>query len=338
MKKSLITLAALPALTFAACEKRPVSIAPERLPVDVYVAGYAQNGAASQTIAEYCKNDSFIHLTDGTRAAYAEGITVSGHDVYVAGTEMNAGHTFIAKYWKNGSPVVLGIAETSSSAYAIALSGGDVYVAGVQEQPAGIPNPVYWKNGVLHRLQTNMSGGAIANSLALSGSDLYIGGWASNGQHNVALYWKNGNPVILSDGSSNAGVMSIAIYNGDVYACGFVSIGNTSAAVYWKNGQITALDGTTANGITLVNGNVYLAGQNIADARYWKNDTGYPLDGTIVVGVASAGNDIYFAGDESNGQQSVAKYWKNGVPVVLTQGTNTDVVTAMCLHSDSEAL
>ena len=32
-------------------------------------------------------------------------------------------------------------------------------------------------------------------------------------------------------------------------------------------------------------------------------------------------SDVYVAGDEFNGSHTVAKYWKNGVPVLLTDGS-----------------
>ena len=85
----------------------------------------------------------------------------------------------------------------------------------------------------------------------VAGSDVYVGGSTWNGYHNIAAYWKNGQIVTLTDGTTDAAITGLAIDGNDVYASGFHSV-NTApqnsgdpihgyAPVYWKNGVETKL-------------------------------------------------------------------------------------------------
>ena len=84
-----------------------------------------------------------------------------------------------------------------------------------------------------------------------------------------------------------------------------------------------------------ITGNIYNEPQKYI-AKYWKNANAINLtdgtNGAQVWSVAVSGNDAYVAGMEWNGKsyqdasgntykKSVAKYWKNSIPVILTDGT-----------------
>ncbi|MEO7393576.1 MAG: hypothetical protein ABIU11_01460 [Chitinophagaceae bacterium] len=324
---------------FVSCKKEFSHEVASPEEVDVYVAGYEYNG--SGYVAKYWKNSSPVTLGDGD----ANSITVSGNDVYVCGDGVGG-----ATYWKNGSPVTLGDGDANS----IAVSGNDVYVAG------GIgPHAVYWKNGNLKYLPENtrpvqstdnypiVSTVSVANSIFISGSDIYIAGgeeitklispYPSLGYiYGIsALYWKNGNAVYLILGSyynSKADeAYSIFVSGQDVYACGALS------AQYWKNGNPVILGGT-AKSICVSEGNVYVTGTQPDGepfqtyngtryrtvAKYWKNGSPVNLsDGTknaYATSIAVSGNDVYVAGYEEKTAgiyNYVAKYWKNGSPIIL---------------------
>jgi hypothetical protein len=183
---------------------------------DVYVAGYEyetlQTGPdsySSEPVAEYWKNGVPVQLTDGTQAATAFSIFISGSDVYVAGFNCTA---FVpdcseAAYWKNGTLTTLSTAM-DSTANSVVVSGSDVYVSG-DTGSVSVGNPLiaeYWENGAPTQLAESTAG-VTANQIAVSGTDVYVVG-ASGG---VAEYWKNGTPVTLTDGTYFATAFAVAV-------------------------------------------------------------------------------------------------------------------------------
>jgi hypothetical protein len=126
--------------------------------------------------------------------------------------------------------------------------------------------------------------------------NIYVAGREINSSgKNVAMYWRNDTVVKLTDGSRDAVARSIFVSGNDVYVAGYqdkpASVLNI--ATYWKNGVAYPL--------------------NVAG-------TGGPFD--VANSIFVSGNDVYAAGLErgTNGND-VAKYWKNGTPVSLTDGT-----------------
>ena len=203
-------------------------------------------------------------------------LTVLNNDVYI----VEIGNP--ATYLKNGKPVgTLAGSTWADAATSASISGNDVYVAGTLYSINSIAK--YWKNGNPVNL-TDGSKDAVATSIAVSGTDVYVAGYEFNGSFNVAKYWKNGNPVNLTDGTKDAFATSIAVSGTDVYVAGTewnADVNRSPIAKYWKNG----------NPVNLTNIS------NWAEAR----------------SIAVSGNDVYVAGFEDG----VAKYWKNGIPVIL---------------------
>ncbi len=202
---------------------------------DVYVAGWEWDYTHIGAVAKYWKNGQEVPLTDGNTEAYAYSIVVAGADIYVAGEEggvakywknglavsLSAGvarsmvvvgsdiyvagyENGLAKYWKNGQAVSL----TPGTATSIAVADNDVYVAGYTYIGQGNSVAKYWKNGQEVRL-TNGSE-ALAGTIAIFGSDVYIAGTEKIGFTYTAKYWKNGQPVQLATG---AGASSIVVVN-----------------------------------------------------------------------------------------------------------------------------
>jgi hypothetical protein len=184
--------------------------------------------------------------------------------------------------------------------------------------------------------------GALATSIFVSGPDVYVSGWVAKTsqldpthfvQSEIASYWKNGVLTELADELHTSMANSIFVSHGDIYVAGFACHDNEpscAVAGYWKNGALVQVANGSSAGISSIfvsGADVYLAGnQSDEFAEAWKNTESVPLTGNTVRSganqvVVSAG-DVYIAGAIENNAQAVATYWKNGIPVSVTDGTH----------------
>ena len=83
---------------------------------------------------------------------------------------------------------------------------------------------------------------AIANSVFVSGSDVYVAGHYGN----YAKVWKNGIATDLSDGTELAEARSVFVSGSDVYVAGNIF----KQGILWKNGVPTNLLYEGAEGAT----------------------------------------------------------------------------------------
>lgn len=142
----------------------------------------------------------------------------------------------------------------------------------------------------------NNGGGGNTNPPPPTAKIVYVAGMEINsGGKNVAMYWKNDTAVKLTDGSRDAVARSVFVSGNDVYVSGYQD----------KAGSVLNI------------------------ATYWKNGVAYSLSITGTGGTFDAANSIFVSGDDvyaagferaANGND-VAKYWKNGTPVNLTDGS-----------------
>jgi hypothetical protein len=282
--------------------------------------------------------------------------TSSQVDVYVAGYEGDHYDGGVAKYWKNGQAISIPLTDGSTSAVAssIAVVGSDVYVAGYDSWDFGTYNRAkYWKNGIPVNL-TIAGTDAAAWSIAVVGGDVYVAG-GEGINISVAKYWKNGQAVPLNDWrTSSARATSIAVVGSDVYVAGFeltsFNSGGMGVAKYWKNGQAVPLTSgsslTFANSIVVVGSDVYVAGgaaegPELTDgygnvyrnliAKYWKN--GQVVSLTDGTNHAKASSIAIVSNDVyvAGYEGSSAKYWKNGQAISLTDGTNAAVANSIAV-------
>lgn len=154
--------------------------------------------------------------------------------------------------------------------------------------------------------------------------DIYVAGASYNGKtsKHTAVYWKNGQPIPLTDGQSDAEATSIVVIGDDVYTSGIVD----GQAVYWKNEhqiQLSNKPGAWARvySIAVVANNVYVAGYERDTRRtlddiaiYWKNGVPELLPGSnrsTAKSIAVVNNDVYVIGSENY----KTAYWKNGQKV-----------------------
>ena len=311
MKKNYFLILLLS--VFLSCKKETPQ-SPDTTPavpaeVDVYVSGYQSDDDASYydvAYPTYWKNGSSVVLDSNYYYAgeNALSIAVAGNNVYAAGYGIGTDFGFrifsYRTFWKNGNPVDLFGNSLTGDIYKfsyLTVSNGNVYVVAW----GSADNATYFKNGSPIVLSYG-SEGSEASSIAVSGNDVYVAGISFNrnyyygGYNRMARYWKNGNPVKLTDGTKDAHTTSIAVSGNDVYVAG----SEDSVAKYWKNGKpVNLTDGSTevdANSIAASGNDVYVAGTQ------W--------DGNIIT---NAYGYIY--------RNPIAKYWKNGKPVNLTDGS-----------------
>ncbi|MGY4385173.1 putative RecA/RadA family phage recombinase [Pedobacter sp. UYP24] len=318
-------------LLFSACEgQQPKQDDPQIFTkdADVYVAGDENNTAT------YWKNGKAVHLTNPDNFSHASGIAISVNDVYVSGYQTNN---------KDSA------ANNSTSPNTVVVTPGSVNL------PRSGTIAGYWKNKTFVKI-TDGAVNADASAIAISGKDIYIAGYECNGRkaspgsddlkNAVAKYWKNGVPVVLTNGSNPAKATAIAVTNTNVFAVGYEELGpnHLREARCWMNGKQINLkidknlnhgsDYSEANAVFVDGDNVYIAGTESGLAAYWKNGIpvrlvnrakGQPgqVDDIIVSSahaIAVSGKDIYVAGaqDTLASTNTVAKYWKNGRPISLT--------------------
>lgn len=268
---------------------------------DVYIAGGQGN------IALYWKNGTAVPLTDGTTESLAEAITIIGTDIYAAGYQTSATSAGnIVTYWKNGVPVPLTDGTTTGEATAIAVSGSDVYVVGwtmdtLEYSPHNyVTGPVakLWKNGVLTPLSDLNTTAAVAESVVVSGTDVYVAGYSTPpwGSHPyTAQYWKNGIAFQLSDSTHGAKAFAIKVIGDAVYTGGFSSNGAGAIATLWKNQNPSTWTDGTMN--------------------------------TVVLSVDLLPNLVYAAGFSG----STALVWDNGIPTALTDGSQDAEARGICV-------
>jgi len=252
-------------------------------------------------------------------------------DVYVVGYD----HTN-AVYWKNGKEIILtksysGGTFFSAIATAITISNNnDVYIVGQGTHENSTTSALLWKNGVLDTLQSlNEYDGvhypvtSTAWSVAISGSDIYVGGQ----QHGTvslnhgAIIWKNGIPV--GYGAGNENISSIVFTNGHLYSTGPNGGQTNNFPNYYMDGTIKDLPSnnyalTWDMGIT--ENDVYVVGQDNNAPVYWKNGLEDTLHLIYPFGeansIAVSGGDVYIGGNQHYAITAGA-IWKNGKLIFL---------------------
>lgn len=211
---------------------------------DVYIAGWTRGYKAV-----YWKNGLQTVLSAN---ATATSVAIYGSDVYLGGYQGAPGFS-TSTVWKNGS--IINSLEGNGVINSIVISGGDVFAAGNYLAPTSLNSRAcYWKNSTLFLL-TGASVVSSANSIFVSGDDVYVAGYETNASgFKVAKYWKNGVATSISDGTRSQEAHAIAVARGDVYVTCDGLVPNSSILI--KNGLIVSpFDGTSnryyAFGLTL---------------------------------------------------------------------------------------
>jgi hypothetical protein len=215
------------------------------------------------------------------------------------------------------------------------------YIAG--SYLASTETACYWVDNADTRTDLFNTANAKANSIFVSGSDVYVAGHFTNVAFNqAASYWKNGSMTTLYSDVSGKGIAeasAIFVSGSDVYVSGYITSGTKSVG-YWKNGQWVSLDTTTASNATdiFVSGtDVYVSGSYMSGVKnlacFWKNGVRtnlYTTDYSEASSITVAGSDVYLAGYFYNGLVN-ACYWKNNAASVTTLNSSVAFATDIAL-------
>ncbi len=246
---------------------------------------------------------------------FVSAVAVSGSDVYIGGsfTDLNDDPTmdYIAKWdgtnWSALGSNGAGDGSINNSVNAIAVSGTDLYVGGdfedVNNGGTALNAADYiakWDGANWSALGSNGAGdGSLSpysevNAIAVSGSDVYVGGFFEsvnnrgtvlNEADNIAKWdgtdWSALGSNGAGDGSLNDNVYAIAVSGSDVYAGGrFADVNNSGtelgAADYiakWDGANWSAL-GSNGSGDGSLNNSVYaiaVSGTDIYAGGWFEN-------------------------------------------------------------------
>jgi hypothetical protein len=185
----------------------------------------------------------------------------------------------------------------------------DVYVAGFY-WGSGANRACYWKNGARTMLEDAGAIDSHAQSVVVSGKDVYIAGFHDS----TACYWKNG---VLHDLEANSYAWAIQVFDGKVYVAGE----SNGQPCYWVDGVKTTLGGgfTTARAqsIQVVPGQVYVGGNfNSQQACVWSNGSFNALPGAL--GSAVLG----ISGTATAGDWRAVGYYDQFAPYEVTKATS----------------
>lgn len=169
--------------------------------------------------------------------------------------------------------------------------------------------------------------------------DVYVAGSEGVNNNSKVLYWKNGQSFSLPSPTHEfayIGATGIAVSGGDVHVIGsgYLKSGIQGFGTYWKNGVIAnVLPGNipvSFDDITVVGDDVYIAGAvydpfSIHLPAYWKNGISVIGNETALgtmTGISVSGGDVHTCGFTQNQIGPVAKYWRNGTEINLSNSKN----------------
>jgi len=291
---------------------------------DVYVGGFFTNVNNNGTVlgaADYIAKWNGTNWSalgsngagDGALGSFVYALAVSGNDLYVGGGFQNVNNNGtllpkadkIAKWdgtnWSAFGSNGAGDGSINNDIYAVAVSGSDVYVGGsftdVNNNGTVLGAADYiakWDGTNWSALGSNGAGNGslswVVYALAVSGSNVYVGGAFSNVNNNGTVLgaadriakWDGTNWSALGsngagDGSLNNEVVALAVSGNDVYVGGSFTDVNNNGTVLGAADKIAKWDGTNWSALG-------------------SNGSGNGSLNSNVTALAVSGSDVYVGG------------------------------------------
>lgn len=275
---------------------------------DVYIGGSATS-PDSYFIPTIWKNGQAQSLMDVSLPVDGEvqSVCASGSDFYAAGwyrVNRSATTSFkrdAAVIWKNGVQKDL-TDGNYAQAFSVCADGNKVIVGGFSTNSDGYAVATLWtsSDGAQTFSTKTFDGGArhtYIEGVCVSGNDVYMVGFGSNGDDRSAMLWKNDEPgKFLDEGKSYA--YSVTVAGGHVYVVGYTTMtyenGDCAVATLWVDGEAQLLTdikkSSQAWDVAVKNGNVYVSGFIGGQPVIWINGVAGALrygstDASCVTGI-----------------------------------------------------
>src|SRR5690606_30047570 len=254
-------------------------------------------------------------------------------DVYFIGfsSENNTG---IPSYYRNNKPFPLELgAGVQVNPADITVASGNVYVVGTENRGQSgsdqVTKALLWKNGKRLELRTPETKYEEATAVFVSGEDVYVAGSyvPADGEKRIGVVWKNGDPVIVTDGKESTTFADLFVSGDDIYIVGHENTQGGIISKYWKNEKAVKLSTedviTYAKSIVVDGADIYVLGyvDNLStegrSLKLWKNGRAEKLiSGRSVIRggkVVVENGHTYACGYEQVGSKYEPRLFKDGV-------------------------
>jgi Bacterial surface proteins containing Ig-like domains len=252
---------------------------------DVYIVGYGtKDDGSGISIALLWKNGTLEHLSDGTKDVQAKAVFVKGDDVYIVGNEVGTKNkvflwkngvqtilpstnnyaeansvfvtanddVYVVGYdespavWKNGKREDANGTRTTSL-QSIFIRNDKIYYTGYETDSDYVVNPIIWNNNIDSKLSKGdyADSDIYTHSIFVDNNDnIFVAGSKASSPKR-AVYWKNGEMVLLNNGYKAA---DIAVLNNTIYVVGYTQSGFgpfvQKKAALWINDELQNLTST----------------------------------------------------------------------------------------------
>lgn len=162
---------------------------------------------------------------------------------------------------------------------------------------------------------------------------VYVTGYIGYGDLTLgALVWENNNCSLLSYKSGSNKATNITFEGNDKYIVGYFN-----GSYYCKNSKdfvlLNSWDAdysqykTNTTGIAILNGSVYISGNDCGSAGLWVNGVKQSINtyNDYATGICVSGNDVYISGNSANTKVS---FWKNSSKSVIGDGYSEDIAVS----------